>query len=63
MSKGVTVISKPIVPLTLELEEQGGKSDIKPHGAINFWIDLVRRGKGDIKPNGAIDSGIVPARG
>ena len=50
------MISNPMVPLTLELEEQGGKGDIKPNGAIVFRI-VVRRSKGDIKPNGAIHFG------
>ena len=48
------MISTPMVPLTLKLEEQGGKGDIKPNGAIYFGI-VVRRGNDDIKPNNAID--------
>ena len=56
------MLSTPMVPLTLELVERGGKGDIKPNGAIDFAIGVVR-GKGDIQPNGAIDFGIVVRRG
>ena len=42
------------MPLTLELEEQGSKGDIKPNGAIDYGIRGVR-GKTDIQPIGAID--------
>ena len=56
------MISNPMVPLILKLEEQGGKGDIKPNGAIDFEI-VVRRGNDDIKPNGAIEFGIVGVRG
>ena len=56
------MIFTPMMPLTLQLEEQRGKGDIKPNGAIDFGIGVVRRGKGDIKPNGAIDFGIGGAR-
>ena len=47
------MLSTPMVPLTLELEEQGGKGDINSNGAFNFAIGVVR-GKGDNQPNGAI---------
>ena len=50
------MISNPMVPLTLKLEEQGGKGDIKPNSAIDFEI-VVRRGNDDIKPTGAIEFG------
>ena len=57
------MISTPMVPLTLELEEQGGKGDNNPNDAIYFGIGVVRRVKGNIQPNGAIDFGIGGARG
>ena len=57
------MISNLTVPLTLELEEQEGKGDIKPISAIDFGIGVVKRGKGDIKPIGAIDFGIGGVRG
>ena len=56
------MISKPIVPLTLGLEEQGEKGDIHP--TVPLTLELEERGgKGDIKPNGAIEFGIVGVRG
>ena len=57
------MISTPMVPLTLELEEQGGKGDNNPTDAIYFGIGVVRRVKGNIHPNSAIDFGIEEARG
>ena len=36
------MLSTPMVPLTLELEEQAGKGDIKPNGAIDFGIGGAR---------------------
>ena len=57
------MISTPMVPLTLELEEQGGKGDNNPNDAIYFGIGVVRRVKGNIQPNGAIDFGMEGARG
>ena len=57
------MISYPMVPLTFEFKERGGKGDIIPNGAVAFGIGVVRRGKGDIHPNGAIDFGIGGARG
>ena len=57
------MISNPMVPLTLELEEQGGKGDNNPNDAIYFGIGEVRMVKGNIQPNGAIDFGIGGARG
>ena len=56
------MISYPMVPLTFELKERGGKVDIIPNGAVAFGIGVVRRGKGDIKPNEAIDFGIGGVR-
>ena len=56
------MISYPMVPLTFEFKERGGKGDIIPNGAVAFGIGVVRWGKGDIHPNGAIDFGIGGAR-
>ena len=57
------MISNLMEPLTLELEERGGKGDIQPNGAIDFAMGVVRRGKGDSKPNGAINFRNGVARG
>ena len=56
------MISNPTVPLTLELEERGGKGDIKPNGAIDFGIRGAS-GKADIQPISAIDFESEGARG
>ena len=36
------LISNPMVPLILELYEQGGKGDIKTNSAIDFGIEGAR---------------------
>ena len=56
------MISNPTVPLTLELEEGGGKGDIIPNGAIDFGISGAR-GKADIQPIRAIEFESEGARG